>query len=556
LDLRFADNKTLRDSASGSELVTFTRASSGTYAGSDGLIKTATTNLLLRSEEFDNASWSKFLCTITQNSIAAPDGQVTADLLVEDTTNGFRALQQSFTAVASTAYAFSVYIKAGDRTFARVYAGTSASWTSAPSAIFNLSTGAVQSGSNASIAAVGNGWYRCTVTGTFGATGGATAFLVGPVLTSGGTNSYLGTGANAIYIWGAQLEQSSTMGEYIPTTSTINSAPRFDHNPTTGESLGLLVEEQRTNLAFPSNMPTSAAQTLTGNMQANGATQITSGVPAPDSSTNGFTVSGASATTNSSGSNNVRILSVMAAAGTHTVSMWIKTNSSSTTVTIRDATTSTGIGFVTTSSWTRITATFNNTSAGNIILLSTSGTAFDCFGVQVESGPFPTSYIPTTTATVTRSADVAGISGSNFSSWYRQDEGTVFAEYQPSKVVNSTIWDISSATNENYNLRYASMSQLQSAGSVNGITQWNIAPAGYSTTGLSYKVALGIKVNDIAQSAQGTITSSDNLASIPSANEIDIGQSRLGGDFGVFTIRRLTYWPQRLSNSTLQAVTQ
>jgi hypothetical protein len=56
-----------------------------------------------------------------------------------------------------------------------------------------------------------------------------------------------------IYLWGAQLEQSTTVGEYIPTTSTINSAPRFDHDPTTGESLGLLVEESRTNLITSSS---------------------------------------------------------------------------------------------------------------------------------------------------------------------------------------------------------------------------------------------------------------------------------------------------------------
>jgi hypothetical protein len=62
------------------------------------------------------------------------------------------------------------------------------------------------------------------------------------------TCSQPGDGTSGIYIWGAQLEQSTTVGEYIPTTSTINSAPRFDHNPTTGESLGLLVEEQRTNM--------------------------------------------------------------------------------------------------------------------------------------------------------------------------------------------------------------------------------------------------------------------------------------------------------------------
>jgi hypothetical protein len=53
LDLPFADNKSLVDATTGANLVDFTRASSGTYVDSEGVIRTATTNLLLRSEEFD-----------------------------------------------------------------------------------------------------------------------------------------------------------------------------------------------------------------------------------------------------------------------------------------------------------------------------------------------------------------------------------------------------------------------------------------------------------------------------------------------------------------------
>jgi hypothetical protein len=65
-------------------------------------------------------------------------------------------------------------------------------------------------------------------------------------------NTSAGATARTIYVAAPQLEKSTTVGEYIPTTSTINSAPRFDHDPTTGESLGLLVEEQRTNLLLQS----------------------------------------------------------------------------------------------------------------------------------------------------------------------------------------------------------------------------------------------------------------------------------------------------------------
>jgi hypothetical protein len=88
---------------------------------------------------------------------------------------------------------------------------------------------------------VGDGWYRCSFTTTTTATSAQAQFH--PDRNN--------TQASA-WIWGAQVEQSATVGEYVPTTSTINSAPRFDHNPTTGESLGLLVEEQRTNLLLRS----------------------------------------------------------------------------------------------------------------------------------------------------------------------------------------------------------------------------------------------------------------------------------------------------------------
>jgi hypothetical protein len=52
LDLPFAKTKSLVDATTGANLVDFTRASSGTYVDSEGVIRTATTNLLLRSEEF------------------------------------------------------------------------------------------------------------------------------------------------------------------------------------------------------------------------------------------------------------------------------------------------------------------------------------------------------------------------------------------------------------------------------------------------------------------------------------------------------------------------
>jgi hypothetical protein len=71
------------------------------------------------------------------------------------------------------------------------------------------------------------------------------------------------------------------------------------------------------------------------------------------------------------------------------------------------------------------------------------------WGAQLEAGAFPTSYIPTTDATATRAADVASISGSNFSSWYRQDEGTTFAAYSQ-YASGGNIYTISDGTAANF----------------------------------------------------------------------------------------------------------
>ncbi|NBP16984.1 hypothetical protein EBU95_21825, partial [bacterium] len=198
LDLRFARYKTL------DPRITFTRASSGTYVGSDGLIKTATTNLLLRSEEFDNASWVKNnSCTITANADVAPNGTITADQF-----NG-AALSSTgvYTFPATTSnlvYTFSVYIKnVSNATTLRL--GVESNPVNA-FITFNATTGVITSAAanvtSSSVSNVGSGWYRIGLTYT--ATG-----------TTAGLVIYSMSGSAVTWLaWGAQLEQSSTVGEY------------------------------------------------------------------------------------------------------------------------------------------------------------------------------------------------------------------------------------------------------------------------------------------------------------------------------------------------------
>jgi hypothetical protein len=132
LDLRFADNKSLVDAVTGASLVTFTRASSGTFVDSAGVIQTATTdvprfdhnpttgeslgllveeqrsNLCLRSEEFATSPWSASNVTVTANQEVAPNGTTTADTLTATSANGTVTQPITTTAIAMT---FSVYLK-------------------------------------------------------------------------------------------------------------------------------------------------------------------------------------------------------------------------------------------------------------------------------------------------------------------------------------------------------------------------------------------------------------------------------------------------------------
>jgi hypothetical protein len=205
LALRFAETKSLVDAISGQNLITFTRASSGTYVDSTGTIRTATTNLLLRSEEFDQSPWNAlYWLSITANQIAAPNGTLTADLLAGNGSQiGYIALASQF--VNGTTYTFSIYLKKANTSTALtlLYGATFNYGGGDAVATWNLDTGVPSffNGATGSMTAVGNGWYRCVMTDT--ATASETR-----------NQQWLRMSSNSgdVYAWGAQLEQSSTVG--------------------------------------------------------------------------------------------------------------------------------------------------------------------------------------------------------------------------------------------------------------------------------------------------------------------------------------------------------
>lgn len=178
-------------------------------------------NLLTYSEQFDNAAWSKTRATVTANALAAPDGALTADKLVEDATaSNTHYVGQSFSFISGTTYTASFYAKQAERVHVQpVFLSTSFGATTGP--VISLSTGERTSGSGSytyTSQPIGNGWYRITVTATATATA-SSEFQVRTV-ANGVTSVYTGDGTSGVYIWGAQLVPGTSPGPYTKTVAT------------------------------------------------------------------------------------------------------------------------------------------------------------------------------------------------------------------------------------------------------------------------------------------------------------------------------------------------
>lgn len=181
----------------------------------------ARTNIILNSGGIVGTGWSNSRSTITANAILSPDGTISGDKLTEDTTAA--STHEFNTSLAATwtagqVFTTSIYAKAGERTRFRLQ--LSAGVTTGNTAFFDLSDGTVIAGSDASarIVTAGNGWYRCSIVGTFLlTTGGATAYW--SLVNTGTTTSYTGDGVSGAYFWGAQQEIGATPSSYIPTTT-------------------------------------------------------------------------------------------------------------------------------------------------------------------------------------------------------------------------------------------------------------------------------------------------------------------------------------------------
>jgi len=575
--------------------ITYTRASTASFY--NGVTTAmAEQNLILQSQTFDSASWGKSSSTVTANTTVAPDGTTTADSIAITSSISVVYADLGANAAVGT-YTFSCYVKAGTNNYVALnMQGNTTSWVTA---IYDLSTGAVTQTANGSsglatitttsITSAGSGWYRCVL--TFACTSSVLRYpcvMFAPSATGNTLTTNFGepsgnTNGNTLIVWGAQLEQRSAVTAYTATTTqaitnyipvlqtAASGVARFDNNPTTGESLGLLIEESRTNLFTYSAQFDNAAWSKVN------ATITADTIVSPDGTLNGDKLIGSGSgsiqhyvtrTVNLTGTNT---LTVYAKAGEKSfvwvslggIGAWFNLSTGAIgTVTsgITAAITSVGNG------WYRCSATRTAVVADYYIYVVNSdntleftGNSYDgiyIWGAQLEAGAFATSYIPTVASQVTRAADAASMTGTNFSTWYNQGEGTLYSEAKllatPGGATYPGIVKIStdSANKIGFWTIPAATSMYFSVGA-NSTSSADISIA-QSPVSNFVKISGVYKVNDFAASVNASTVGTDTSGVIPVVNKMDIGtyDNSWNG-----TIKKIAYYPLRVTNAQLQSLT-
>ena len=200
-----------------------------------------TENLLLYSEDFSNAYWTKSNVSVTSNAITSPTGSSNASKLVESASTAVHELSRGSDAALAvgtdTYITFSIFVKAAERQYCYIRSSGNSKRIAVvvdlSNGTFNVTNWSGTSNSSATVTAYPNGWYRITATSQSNYTiapGWAGNFFVSPSdsyqLASdvgGGGYSYAGNGTSGIYIWGAHYEFGPGISNYYATTGTAKT---------------------------------------------------------------------------------------------------------------------------------------------------------------------------------------------------------------------------------------------------------------------------------------------------------------------------------------------
>ncbi len=336
--------------------------------------------------------------------------------------------------------------------------------------------------------------------------------------------------------------------------------PRFDHRYENGvvKSLGLLIEELRSNLVEYSTISTVAGWSISGSTVTDNATT------APDGTNTAARIQATG--------NYVADLSISVTAGqTYTFSFWVKSVSGSGTWGINWYEDVTGHNRTTvnvTEEWERVSITFTPTQSQINVYVSDDrdnlATISDAYvwGAQLEQGSFKTSLIPTSGSTATRNPDNVSMTGTNFTDWYNQDEGTVYVSQKLRAVQddsrNNLVYRISSGgVNENDYFYNTSNGTTNIFVFGDGGTNYSRFQDGTDSTDTKTAWAYDVPGDDFKAYYNGieaTNETNNNTPSATSHTQLELGAA-VGAKY-CGHISKLTYYPVRLTNSQLQNLTK
>jgi hypothetical protein len=172
---------------------------------------------------------------------------------------------------------------------------------------------------------------------------------------------------------------------------------------------------------------------------------------------------------------------------------------------------------------------------------------------------FATSYIKTEGSTVTRNADAASMTGANFTSWFNNGEGTVYAEVSRTTLVGSSrILSISDGSTSNFiDFRYGSATNYSGTFEVvvSGTTQASLNIQSISSVGVFAKYSGAYITNSFAGCGDAGSVATDTSGTIPVVSQLNIGARGTGAFPLTGYIRKIAYYPSRLTNAQLQALT-
>jgi hypothetical protein len=479
---------------------------------------TTVKNLLGYTENFDNAAWTKSNATVDATKVNDIYGQPFAQKITASAGNA--TILSSCTAVASTPYTFSVYLKR------------------------DTGTG------NIDITADGTTWVTKTLTTEFqrfDVTASPTAGTKTPGIR-------IATSGDVVIAFGAQLSDSASVDPYVynpvaAPTSTAYYGPRFDYDPVTLAPKGLLIEEQRTNLVLRSQAFTVSP------WSSYLSTTVANAAVAPD----GTTTATSMVVTGQYG--NISQTVVVSASTTYTYSCYVRVPTGSTALIMQsfDGTSYTNVSLNVGSTWTRVTRTVTTGAAAVTLTLqiidnSASGwVGVQIWGAQLEAGAFATSYIPTVASQVTRAADNASMIGNNFARWYTQGVGTIFSQFDTPASGNRPVVSIDdNAVNNMIRLRTEATDPYFRV--VTGGSAQADLDVGTVASNTVYKMAGGFGSNSFLSCINAGTVGSDTSGTVPTVDRLRIGSDQAGAYLNGH-IARTSYYSRVLTATEDQGIT-